>query len=323
MRHNSPSDVGPAPIRRMRHVLLGLVAMGVASFSAGSGRLARAESPRTLFEHQPQPLARIAPGWEVAAEPAAPWTHLVIYSRPRLADAEAEKVYPLVARLATLLSTTIVAEVGLDSDSRPARHVLRQVGIGLASRVDGREVIVSSTTEREQRAALGFLGNLLLSQSEERLADIRQTARTPTMALVDAPGIMLRAGQHADVLLRYALLVDPRQGTLTTLLWLLEPTAEKGWRLIEPICRLLSPGLVEDCRLHVDGQEITAGVPSARAFAIVTPPPGKVLALPPAWAALAAQVQFSHEQVASLEQGLRELLRARRNSTAPPMRTEL
>ena len=113
------------------------------------------------------------------------------------------------------------------------------------------------------------------------------------MAVVDAPTILARGNQHVALVLRYAFLVDPRDGRCYTLIWFLDKDGAGGYRLGDTPLELMKPDLVTDCEMHVDASKFFLGTPGPDAFAVLRMPPGRPLA----WTAnlrwLAAQPRFT------------------------------
>lgn len=278
-----------------------LALAALVALPAGS-RAAESEARAVLYVQEPRPLDRIPPGLSIGAAAPEGWSHLIVKSQPRLAPGEAQKVFPVVAKHATLLFTAILADVV--RDPREQDFVLGRLAVGFGTRVSGQDVTVSSATAKQQGAELGLVGGMILSQSEQRLSDFMLLARTPTLAVFDIPGIVLIDERHLDMLMRYAVLVDKQTGKLQTLLWLLSPTKTGNYRLASAAMRRVTPGVIEDCLLHVDTAEITAGVPSARAFAVFGAPPGQDTTIPESLMPLLERRTLDFEWLTQLERGL-------------------
>jgi len=254
-------------------------------------------------------VSRLAARTVVAAQGLEPWSHVVIKSKPRLDDAERGKVNALVARLATLLFTAILADVEAPSTGGPdSGYRIVQTGVGLGTGIGTEDVIVTADTHRAQQANLGVIGSIVLTQAESRLDKIVQVIGSPSLVVIDAPAILQRGAQHVDAALRYALVLDPRTGRLDTLLWLIEVDKEGRPQAAAQRVQWLSPNMVEDCRLHVDENEFLAGVPTSRAFAVLREPQGTALACSPRLQELAGRPQFTPKEAAEFDQLVRELI---------------
>jgi hypothetical protein len=279
----------------------------------------------------PRPVAVIPPGTAIADRPPEGWSHLIVKSQPRVGAAGADKVAAVTIEMAGLLFTAILADAQMNSlsggagqshfrgvgrenrdspqERLPAPYFLSNVAIGLGTRVQGRDVIVSSDTQERLGAKLGFIARSVLAGAEKRLARMQCVARSRTMAIIDAPGVLLVDGQHQLVVLRYAILVHPQTGRLDALDWSLR-TDESGQYLgMVGAAHRLPASKLDDCVMHVDPGEFTFGVPSEKAFAMERMPQGQPL--PPfegRLKALAAAPQMTPSGVAELETALRKIL---------------
>ncbi len=260
----------------------------------------------------PREIARIPPGTVVADRAPSGWTHLVIKSNPRIADASRKDVSELIARLATLVSSIIVAEVRAEPQAPPdARFRLARVAVGLATDIEGRATVVSNESYERVGANFGFLEASVLAAAQEQLDKMRSLLRSPSVAVVQGEGVLWLDGKHYTVLVRYALLVDPRTGALHALCWGLRPREDGRLELIGSTLQWLPPALVEDCQLHVDPDQFFLGMPNRMAFAMSQLPPGqKVLRATPELAALLAQPTYTLDTARALEAQLWQVVAA-------------
>ena len=60
-------------------------------------------------------------------------------------------------------------------------------------------------------------------------SDVRQVLRTPTMLVFDAQGFFLYNKKHARMVMRHVILVSPRDGKLTTFVWLMGSDGRGGY----------------------------------------------------------------------------------------------
>jgi len=149
---------------------------------------------------------------------------------------------------------------------------------------------------------------MILSGGEDRLKSVRQVARTDTMIIVDAPQTMLTEGRHRIVMFRYAFLVHPRDGALATVVWRINLGRDGSYLLDPGNAVRMRPNLVATCALHVDGREITAGIPSSMAFATTRLPVGEPVTMPEALRSMAGQKRLSAESVGPLEEAARQAI---------------
>ncbi len=265
----------------------------------------------------PRPVAMIPPGTVLADGPPPGWTNLIIKSHPRVGPESIDKVSATIAGMTSLLFTAILADVEKETRAgRAARFTLSKVAAGVGTEVDGQDMVLSSETQEELGADLGFLDRTVLSGGEAEVRRIRCVARSPTMAVLDAPNILLLQGKHRRVVLRYVLLVDPQTGRLDTLLWHLAPN-EQGQHAgpVGPM-QWLPANKVVDCVLHVDPGEFLLGFPTTIAFAMQRTPQGRqTLDVPDGLKSAAAQSKLTPTTARQLEEQLRGLLL---RETAPP-----
>ena len=258
----------------------------------------------------PRQLDPIPPGTVIEDRPPEEWTHLVVKSCPRVADESIDKVSESTARLAGLLFTAIVADVKEEPQARQAsRFSLSKVAAGVGTEVDGQDVVLSSDTQKELGADLGLLDRTALAGGEAHVQEICCVARSRTMLILDAPNVLLHEDKHRLVVLRYAILVDPKTGRLDTLLWLLE--LEDGGAYLGPVgpMQWLPPSKLVDCLLHVDRDEFILGVPTTKGFAMVQIPQGRqTLAFSQELKSTAAQSRLTRASARELERQLRSLI---------------
>ncbi|HEY5315361.1 MAG TPA: hypothetical protein VIK18_22710, partial [Pirellulales bacterium] len=260
-----------------RKPLNGIYAL--AALFALSASAAMAQVPAAPFV--PRPIERIEPGTVIANRAPPGWSQLVIKSQPRVTSGDVDQVSPSTLELAGLFFSAIVVKARAHDAGGRRRYQLERMAIGLGTQVDGKDTILSHSdaSYRQLGAKLSWIAGLVLSKTEEHLNQILIVARSPTMALVDSPATWVRNGQHVPVMVRYACLVDPRDGRIYTLAWLLDKQAA-GYRLADATLVLMPPNLVANCDMHVDASKFVLGIPGADAFAVCQLPPGTRVALP-------------------------------------------
>ncbi len=198
---------------------------------ASQASLAQAQTPASDQPFAPHPLARIAPGTRIDDRAPAGWSQLVIKSQPKITSGDVAKVPDMTVRFVNMFFTAILLKVERQPNADPPQYRLATAAIGIGTRVRDKDIIVSSDSYRSLGADLGLIGGIVLSKSEEQLNQVLEVARSPTMAVADAPTILARGTQHVHVMLRYAFLVDPRDGRCYTLIWILDKDGAGGYRL--------------------------------------------------------------------------------------------
>ena len=185
----------------------------------------------------------------------------------------------------------MLADVQGERVGTQVQYRLARLAVGVGTTIGGNDTICSPETRKRLGANLGLMERVVLDKAQEKLPDTQLVAYSKTMAVVDSPALMLRGGRHRQVVLRYALLVDPATGRLETFLWLIDQD-ESGNYAAAPAGEIewLPPSKLEDCILNVDAREFNAlGMPTETAFAITNIPQGKKkLAFPETLKATAA-----------------------------------
>lgn len=220
-------------------------------------------------------MPRIEPGTVITKRPTG-WTNLVLHGVPRVAEGDVDRVSGMLSRLVSMFHLTILANVVQDR-ANPPRFQLDKVALGLAMDIKGREVIVSSETQKKLGANLRLMEENALSGNEACLDQALQVARTPTMVIFDATAIMRLEDENRNVFDRHVLLVSPTDGRLTTFAWALERDSQGAYHLAADKIRKLAPGAQEDRKLYVDRRRFVFGLPSQEAFALVDLPPGETI----------------------------------------------
>ena len=257
-------------------------------------------SSRLDHPFEPIPLARVEPGTRIN-DRSHPGRHWVLISRPQVTSGDLQRVSRQTLQLAQLCFRAVNVQVESDS-ATPGRYRLGRVAVGLGTSAGG-DRIVSKSTAAGLGVQLGMFESLALAENEKQLHNIVQVARSATMAVVDCPSVLLRDGNHASVVFRHAYLVDPRDGGVYSLLWMLDP-AEDEYRRTESGLLLLEPYQIFACDLHVDTTRFFLGTPTPEAFAIVRTPAGTRLTESPNFSSLAELRQFTPNTSYQLELSL-------------------
>ncbi len=260
------------------------------------------------FDCRPHPMSRIPPGTRVADSPPDGWTHLISKSQPELASGDLDKLHARAAELARFLFSCLLARVERQETAYGVVYRLDEVATGLGTRIGKADVIISSETQSELGANLGFLERCVLRGAEKELNEPVVLARSDTSLIVDMPSITLVDGKHREVVLRYLFMVHPQEGRLEAVLWRLDPDAAGNYHLadVPAVRRFL--GRVERCGLHVDASEVIAGIPKPKAFATTCLPSGDPMPLPTVLRKIAGQRQLTPEMAEQIDLEIRRAI---------------
>ncbi len=267
-----------------------------------------AEVASSGIDCTPRPLERIAPGTPVSNGPPQGWTHLVFKTRSTLATGDVKEVHELAGSLTRFLFTAMVARVHPIPDTEPPEYRLDKIAMGLGTRVKRADLVLDGKTHEALGAELGVVQKMILSGAEQRLDKIVEIARSDTMAMVDAPTIMLIDGEHRETVFRYLFLIDPRNGRLDTLVWRVDEVRMGVYRLASGRAVWVQPNLVRICPLHVDGSKVFGSIPTSRAFAITRLPPGRPVVIPERLKSIAGGKRVTPEAAGQIENTLRRML---------------
>lgn len=294
--------------------MLRSLSLGLFGMTIGVGMLMlvdqRAEpQPSGPVDLKPQPLPRIPVGTVIGATPPAGWSHLVLFATPTLTE-QALKAAPKYAETAIfyarMFKFTILADVGSTTVNNRPSYYLKNVARGFATSVKGQEVIVSR--QNTLGANLAMFGKLILDENEKCIDnDLRQVVRTNNMMILDANAVMLRGTEHVKMIMRQAILVDPKDGRLQSLIWLLD---NKTYQASEPVIQALPPNFHEQRWLSVRADKFgPLGIPTRDAFALRQTPQGKAISYNDELRRVATIAQFTSENVADTERVLMHVAR--------------
>jgi hypothetical protein len=227
----------------------------------------------------------------------------VIKSVPRLVSGDLETLPNVANATATLFRSVVLAEVRPVGEGADRRFVLRRIGLAMCLPVRGHDTVVRSDSLAAQGVELGMVARAVLDRAEQELRRGRLVARTSTFALFSAPAMMRVGSSHREVLLRYALLVDPGTGALRTLVWPIAP--EPAQRTAARTMVLLTPGLVYDCGLDVMAERLFGALPVNWSFAMRALPTGQPREVTPELGAWSVRDVRTPAEAGQLEEALR------------------
>jgi hypothetical protein len=256
-------------------------------------------------------MQRITPGTVIDENARDGEQRLVLLAKSRLASGDVDETSRMVRDYAGMFHLAILAHVVSEQNGGTTRYRLARVAVGLCLPIKGRNVVISSSTHSRLGAGLNFIAKRVLAGGEENLDDVVQIARHPAISIFDAKAIVLHDGEHRDMVVRHMVWVNPQSGTLGTLVWQLAENA-KGYRMAQSVMQVLPPSFVEDRIVNVKSSELTFGVPSERAFAIVDIPQGTPIPVTPELARLAARRSFSAATLSQLAEQVNKAIAQKR-----------
>jgi hypothetical protein len=270
------------------------------------------DNPRSTYGVTPHRAELIPPGTVVDREPPKGWSFLVIKSHPKPGSGDISKVNENTNRLASFIFTAFVANAKAEKVGNETQYRLNRVAVGLGTRINGKDVILSPDTQARLGADLRLLARVVLDRTYEMQKEVIIVVNSYTLAVVDTPAIMLRGTQHRDVVIRYILLLDPKKGSLDVLCWLIDKDNQGRYTGASGPIEWLPRNMVQDVNLHVDGNEFgPLGVPTDRAFATARLPKGEQqIPLPDDLKTTAGMQRYTPELAMQMEKRLRELMQA-------------
>src|SRR5262249_17726815 len=148
------------------------------------------------------------------------------------------------------LFTAFVANVEEERVGGEVGYRLSAIGFGVGTSINGRDTIISPTTQQRLGANVGLLARQVLAKVYDGEQNVGRAAFPRTMALVDPPMVMLRGNRPRPIVIRYALLVDARTGRLETLAWLLDRDDRGGYQGPASPIEWLPPNKISDAVLR-------------------------------------------------------------------------
>ena len=242
--------------------ILGLGVAALMPWVAGCSTQPQAAAPppepAAIIDVTPRPIAVIPAGTVIGDRAPEGWTHLLVKSYPKAREGDLDKMSTSMRELSELLLSSMLARVEVEPGARP-RHRLVEVATGVGTKIKGQDVIISKDTANQLGANLGFLGPWALDKAYGRVEAAKIVLRSETLAVYDAPMLMLRDGKHAPVMLRYVFLLDPATGRLESLQWFIDMEPDGTFRDAHGPMELLRPNHIEERRIHVDAKQFQFG----------------------------------------------------------------
>lgn len=275
----------------------GLTLFGVVLAIAGPAR-------GDQFELAPRTIDQIKPGTVIGDKAPDGWTNLIVKNKPFVEADQAAKLVPIAVDLAQSFFAAIVANVARDESAPGAPFRLQAVASGVGTPIGDQDVVVTTDTQADLGANMGFIARTALARTEAEARLWTQVARGPNCAVLDAPAMIHLQGKHYQVVVRYFVVVDPRDGRLTTYTWVLQPLGDGQFKLPEQSLVRQEHDLVHRYPLMVDENEITVGVPNAKTFAMGKLAEGTKLEWPTAVRAGAALSRYDAATLVNLQNEL-------------------
>ncbi len=285
-----------------------------------------------------RPLPVVPAGTPVEDPGRDRWNKIVLLATPRFSSGDTGDVSPSLrdtvsrftfAILATTTATTATTAADAGAAAAP-RHRLVEVGVGYGMPVNGQLTVVSPEV-KQPGATLDFLGRQVLGAKHKSLAEIECVGADDTAVAFDVPTLMFRGDDHAELVVRHLVRIDPRTGECSTCAWLAAvPSAADAATAAdtppreEPL-RLIEGGTREQRPIHVDGSRFRLGFPTKNAFAVEDLPPGGRIPWSPALLRIADEPAYSPAAFARLTAAVEEAIggAGRGRAAAAPVGTTL
>ncbi|MFG0290333.1 MAG: pyruvate kinase [Rhodopirellula sp. JB044] len=263
-------------------------------------------SQRVLYRRVPLP--KIPPGTRFAEKPPVDWSNLISFVRGKLSSGDVDAVSETVKYYSEIFNLVLLANCDRNADGD---YELDQVAVGFSMKINGVNTIVTSDTQADLGGDLSIIGRSVLDGNVESLSKVEQVARTKNSMVFDAPAIILRNGEHREMVVRYYIWVFPENGNIGTLVWLLDPGSDDSTlRVADTTVQLLPPNMLEDRVMNVDSDKFNfVGIPKKDAFALVQIPQGVAFEMNDAMKAVAAEKNYTPKSFASLTSAVASTLK--------------
>jgi hypothetical protein len=219
---------------------------------------------------EPKLIDRIPPGTVVFDPSTRILSDVILFIKGKLEAGDTDVVNDTTRFYGDLFNLVYMANVKKANNG----FKLDTVAVGFSSKIQGRDIVVSSETARDLGLSLNIIGRSVLSGNERALQDINVMAKNDQSMVIDAPAIVRFNDRNERMVVRFFIWTSVADGQLGTTVWLLAKNGN-GYRLAEDSFNFLPPEMVEERILHVDGSQFTLGIPSATAFAMTSIPQGR------------------------------------------------
>jgi len=259
------------------------------------------DEKKPMIDLTSKPLDLIPVGTVIGKGPLPGWSNLVLFVVPTLTEEDRRDAPQIAMYYAEKFNWTLLANVGRREGPGPAPFWLQKFAWGFATAVDGEKKIVRG--KQTFGADMGMFGRKILDENETCINEgVRQVVRTPTMLIFDGKAVMLRGTEHQNMIMRHVVLVDPTNGKLYTLVWLLTNDYETA----EDTMQLLPNSMWEKRLLSVKRDKFNLlGIPTKEAFALRQVPQGTAIPYQPQLRQIATVKTFTEQLVPQVEEVLR------------------
>ncbi|QDS88643.1 hypothetical protein EC9_28340 [Rosistilla ulvae] len=221
-----------------------------------------------------RPISVLRPGTLVDNGPPEGWTHLIVKSFPKVASGDVDKIPERDSQLASLMFTALAARTQQTADGS---WQLTEIATGAGTSVRGRDMIISSDTQQQLGADLGFFARMVLKEFDAKQTQVQYKTISRHFFVVDTIGAFRWKNENRLLPLRYALVLQPQTGQLDTFCWLMDADATGVSTAAVGSIHWLPKSLVFAPQLHVDYSKYNfLGIPSDTAFCSTNIPPGQV-----------------------------------------------
>ena len=233
----------------------------------------------------------------------------MIKSIPKLVSGDLDSLPSFAEATATLFRQVILADVR-SMHAEHAGYRLARVGLGLCVPAGGMDTVVNREHVADGHVTLNVIERKVLDCAEDELKKARLVASSERFAVLAAPSSLLVEGKHEEVVLVYALCVDPRDGKLSVVFWAYTSGAKaKRPARLSPLS-LLPPGFVSECGLDVQADRLLGTLPVNWSFAMQVLPRGTRLTTPDALRPWLADPKRIAAEAPEFEAELRAVLAA-------------
>jgi hypothetical protein len=291
---------------------------GALALSLSLAATAIAETPQVQIA--PKPVALIPPGTVIEDEVPEGWTHVISQTHSRIGTGDVDKINSTIAHLASFLSSNLLARVEQRKVDGQPRYRLDEVAVGLGTKVNNQETIISSDTLSRQKVRLGILEKIGLRRAEAKLPELLMIGRSDTIAVFDGVSQILRDDQHVEVMARHVVLVDENSGELITFVWFIDLEEDGSYGQVFGPIDVLPAGARIELTLNVDEDLFVLGLITEQALAVAKRPDGLLQIEVPTWfREPASQAKLDAQTMEQFQSSLPRLLRtARREAPSPP-----
>ena len=311
----------------MRSMIFSLVVAMQALTSAALGSQPASKESAAEKPAAPRDAAGVAaavieplkPGTRIDPAALPEHVHLVFRSQPKLTSGAADKVKPSIRKSVETYTTLVVVRTEPDPTApgrfrRSTYHTgIGKPGLaGLGKPGDAKsgeqgDVVITSDTAAAHGVKLSGFETKVFTAREQELATVGTPGATPTSAMYDFTMMFLRDGKRVPIVVRYMALVDPATGAVDTAYWVLDNPRE-GRKFFGDELRVLPRNHVMDWEMHVDGSQLTFGLPSGDAFTSTKLPLGKAVAVPAEFKTASAAERYDAAAAARLEKQVRAVI---------------